>query len=57
MVQSGFAIAVGDAVAEVKDRAHYVTAATGGNGAVREVIELILKAQGRWDELVKWYLI
>lgn len=57
MVQSGFAIAVGDAVAEVKARAHYVTTATGGNGAVREVVELILKAQGRWDELVKSYLV
>jgi len=57
MVESGLAIAVGDAVAEVKARAHYVTTATGGNGAVREVVELILKAQGRWDELVKSYLI
>ena len=57
MVQSGFAIAVGDAVEEVKARAHYVTTASGGNGAVREVVELILKAQGRWEELVKSYLI
>lgn len=57
MVQSGFAIAVGDAVAEVKERAHYVTTANGGNGAVREVVELILRAQNRWDELVIPYLI
>jgi 3-deoxy-D-manno-octulosonate 8-phosphate phosphatase (KDO 8-P phosphatase) len=57
MVQSGFAVAVADAVAEVKARAHYVTTATGGNGAVREVVELILKAQGRWDDLIKSYLI
>ena len=55
MGQSGFAIAVADAVAEVKARAHFVTQATGGNGAVREVVELILRAQGRWDELVKSY--
>lgn len=56
MAQSGLAIAVADAVAEVKAHAHYVTTATGGNGAVREAIELILKAQGRWDELVNSYL-
>jgi 3-deoxy-D-manno-octulosonate 8-phosphate phosphatase (KDO 8-P phosphatase) len=56
MAQSGLAVAVADAVAEVRARAHYVTAATGGNGAIREVVELILKAQGRWDDLVKTYL-
>lgn len=56
MVQSGLAIAVGDAVAEVKARAHYVTTATGGNGAVREVVELILKAQGRWDEVMNSFV-
>jgi 3-deoxy-D-manno-octulosonate 8-phosphate phosphatase (KDO 8-P phosphatase) len=55
--QSGLAIAVADAVEEVKARAHYVTKANGGNGAVREVVELILKAQGRWDDLVKSFLI
>jgi 3-deoxy-D-manno-octulosonate 8-phosphate phosphatase (KDO 8-P phosphatase) len=54
--QAGFAVAVADAVAEVKEHAHYVTEANGGNGAVREVIELILKAQGRWDGLVESYL-
>jgi 3-deoxy-D-manno-octulosonate 8-phosphate phosphatase (KDO 8-P phosphatase) len=56
MVQSGLSVAVADAVADVKERAHYVTKATGGKGAVRETVELILKAQGRWDELVKSYL-
>lgn len=56
MVQAGFAVAVADAVAEVKARAHYVTTLKGGKGAVREVVELILKAQGRWDDLVKAYL-
>ncbi len=56
MVQSGLAIAVADAVAEVRERAHYVTEANGGDGAVREVVELILKAQNRWDELVNSYL-
>jgi 3-deoxy-D-manno-octulosonate 8-phosphate phosphatase (KDO 8-P phosphatase) len=56
MAQSGLSIAVANAVAEVKARAHYVTQADGGNGAVREVIEFILKAQDRWDDLVKSYL-
>ncbi len=57
MKQSGLAIAVVDAVAEVKAHAHYVTKAKGGKGAVREVVELILQAQGRWDDLVKSYLV
>ena len=57
MGQAGLAVAVADAVAEVQAHAHYVTAAKGGKGAVREVVELILKAQGRWDELVNSYLI
>jgi 3-deoxy-D-manno-octulosonate 8-phosphate phosphatase (KDO 8-P phosphatase) len=46
----GFAIAVANAAPEVKRAAHYVTARTGGEGAVREVIELIVKAQGKWIE-------
>ena len=53
---SGLAVAVADAAAEVKAHAHYVTGAKGGKGAVREVVELILKAQGRWDDVVKSYL-
>ena len=57
MLQSGLGIAVADAAVEAHDRAHYVTHAHGGQGAIREVIELILKAQGRWDDLVKRYLI
>ena len=56
MAQAGLAVAVADAVAEVRERAHYVTAANGGNGAIREVVEFILKAQDRWDDLVKSYL-
>lgn len=56
MVQSALAVAVADAAAEVRARAHYITTANGGNGAVREVVELILKAQGRWDDVVKSYL-
>ncbi|MEP6706470.1 MAG: HAD hydrolase family protein [Pyrinomonadaceae bacterium] len=49
------AVAVADAARETLDAAHYVTAARGGHGAVREVAELILKAQGRWAELMAHY--
>ena len=41
---------------ETRERAHYVTKAQGGYGAIREVIELILKAQDRWNDLVKRYV-
>lgn len=56
MLQSGLAIAVADAVPETRQHAHYITRAHGGHGAVREVVELILKSQGRWDDLVQRYL-
>jgi 3-deoxy-D-manno-octulosonate 8-phosphate phosphatase (KDO 8-P phosphatase) len=56
MQRSEFAVAVADAVAEARAVAHYVTGAKGGRGAVREVIEIILKSQGRWQDLVDGYL-
>ncbi len=52
MRRVGLAVAVADAADDTKAAAHYVTELVGGCGAVREVIEMILKAQGRWDELV-----
>ena len=55
MRRVGLAIATANARPEVKHIAHYVTAAKGGQGAVRETIELILKAQGRWQEILKHY--
>ena len=55
MRQSGLGVAVADAAAEARKLAHYVTQAAGGFGAVREVVELILKAQDRWDELTRRY--
>jgi 3-deoxy-D-manno-octulosonate 8-phosphate phosphatase (KDO 8-P phosphatase) len=55
MRRVGFAVATANARPEVKRIAHYVTAASGGQGAVREVIELMLKAQGRWSEILKHY--
>lgn len=51
----GFAVAVANARPEVKKAAHYVTSVPGGQGAVREVIELMLKAQGKWDQILKKY--
>ena len=46
----GYKIAVGDAVDETKAAADFVTTRPGGRGAVREAIEHLLKAQGKWDE-------
>jgi 3-deoxy-D-manno-octulosonate 8-phosphate phosphatase (KDO 8-P phosphatase) len=53
IVRSGLGVAVADAALETRERAHYVTKARGGFGAVREVVELILKSQGRWNDLIK----
>jgi 3-deoxy-D-manno-octulosonate 8-phosphate phosphatase (KDO 8-P phosphatase) len=55
MKRVGFAIAVFNAAPEVKKVAAYVTFREGGRGAVREVAELILKAQGKWQELASSY--
>ncbi len=54
--QVGLAVAVENAVDETKQAAHYVTKKSGGRGAVREVIELIIKSQGKWDEVTNKYL-
>jgi 3-deoxy-D-manno-octulosonate 8-phosphate phosphatase (KDO 8-P phosphatase) len=55
MLQAGLGVAVADAAPEARECAHYVTALAGGYGAVREVVELILKAQGRWDDVIRHY--
>lgn len=52
----GFAVAVADAASEVIATADHVTKLGGGQGAVRELIEGLLKAAGRWDELIRKYL-
>lgn len=57
MQRVGLAVAVADAVEETKHVAHYVTRQNGGAGAVREVAELILKAQGHWAGLIKRYQV
>jgi 3-deoxy-D-manno-octulosonate 8-phosphate phosphatase (KDO 8-P phosphatase) len=55
--RAGFGVAVANAVDELKNAAHYVTSRTGGKGAVREVIEYILKNTGQWDALMERYLV
>lgn len=54
-VQVGFRAAVGNANIELKERAHFVAKNDGGKGAVREVLEFILKSQGKWAEIVRKY--
>lgn len=56
MQRAELAVAVADAVGEARSIAHFVTQARGGHGAVREVVELILKSQGRWSDLIESYL-
>jgi 3-deoxy-D-manno-octulosonate 8-phosphate phosphatase (KDO 8-P phosphatase) len=53
MRRVGLAVAVGDAVPEVKKAAHFTTKALAGRGAVREAIELILKSKGIWEDSIE----
>jgi 3-deoxy-D-manno-octulosonate 8-phosphate phosphatase (KDO 8-P phosphatase) len=53
----GLAACPADAVAEVRDSVHLVTDAIGGHGAIREVVEVILKAQGLWHGLCRSYFM
>jgi 3-deoxy-D-manno-octulosonate 8-phosphate phosphatase (KDO 8-P phosphatase) len=55
MRRVGLAIAVGNARPEVKREAHFTTTRNGGDGAVREAIEMILEAQGSWTEILAHY--
>ena len=56
LTRAGFAAAVADAVPEVRDRVHLVTDRPGGHGAARELVEFIMGAQGRWDDVVRAFL-
>lgn len=56
MIRVGLPCAVANAAPEVKQNAQLITQQTGGNGAVREVIEYILKKQGKWDNIINTYL-
>lgn len=52
----GFAVSVPNALDEVKAIAHYITSKAGGRGAVREVCDILLKAQDKWGEATAKYL-
>ena len=51
----GWSVAVADAVSEIRDHADQVTKAAGGCGAVRELIEYLLRTKGRWEDLIRHY--
>jgi 3-deoxy-D-manno-octulosonate 8-phosphate phosphatase (KDO 8-P phosphatase) len=53
--RAGLSVAVPHALPEVKQLSHYVTQREGGQGAVREVIDMILKAQGKWEKLLAFF--
>jgi len=52
----GLAIGVANARKEVKEQAHYITEHAGGDGAVRDAVEYILKAQGTWERVLEEYI-
>ena len=52
LTRAGLSVGVANAHPEVLARVAYVTRASGGNGAIRELVELILKAQGKWDAML-----
>lgn len=53
----GLSVAVADAAEEVRAAANHVTAVPGGRGAVREVVEMLLKAKNRWEDLIRNYTL
>lgn len=55
LLRAGLAISVPDGVKEVREAAHYVTRRPGGRGAVREIVELLLKVQGHWPAVMERY--
>jgi len=55
MKRVGFSVAVFNAAPEIKQAASYITLREGGRGAVREIAEIILKSQGKWQELLGLY--
>lgn len=56
LLRVGFSAAPADARPEVRERVHFVSQYGGGRGAVREIIELILKVQGHWDNILHKFL-
>lgn len=56
LVRAGLSAAPADAVKDVRSRVHWVSRCRGGDGAARELIEMILKAQDKWDGLIGTYV-
>lgn len=56
LARVGLSAAPADAAVEVRERVDWVSAQTGGRGAVRELIELVLRAQQRWDDVLRQYV-
>jgi len=52
----GLSAAPADAIDEVRERVHWVSRSPGGRGAVRELVEVVLRAQGKWDRLLATFL-
>ena len=55
-IRDRLSAAPADAAPDVLDRVDWVSTRTGGDGAARELVELLLRAQGRWDGLLRGYL-
>ena len=53
--RTGLSVAPPEAIEEVKNACHYITKKSGGKGAVRELVEIILKSQGLWNEVISEY--
>jgi 3-deoxy-D-manno-octulosonate 8-phosphate phosphatase (KDO 8-P phosphatase) len=56
LARAGLAAAPADAREDVRSRVHWVSAVAGGHGAARDLIEVILRAQGKWDAIVREYI-
>ncbi len=56
LARAGLSAAPADAVAEVRSRVDWVSSFKGGRGAARELVELVLRAQGLWEPLLREYL-
>jgi 3-deoxy-D-manno-octulosonate 8-phosphate phosphatase (KDO 8-P phosphatase) len=56
LARAGLSAAPADAARDVRDRVHWISAAQGGRGAVRELVEMVLRAQGRWQGVLDGHL-
>jgi len=55
LMQVGLSVAAADAHPDVLERVHWVCQSPGGKGAVREVTDLLIKAHGKWEEILRYY--